>query len=83
MLRGGMEATQCAMLAFRVPLHHSLGSNHHKMDGGDGVELCFLACLPILSKLSFLRTILSEYTCHRRWRGGKSQHAKFGPEWDR
>jgi len=28
----------------------ALGSNYHKMNGGDGVELCFLACLPILSK---------------------------------
>ena len=58
----------------------ALGLNRHKMNGGDGVELCFLACLPILSKPQFLRTILLEYTCHRRNRGGKRQHTKFGPE---
>ena len=58
----------------------ALGSNSHKMDGGDGVELCFLACLPILSKPSFLYTILPEYTCHGCWRGGKKHLVKVGPK---
>ena len=29
----------------------ALGSNSHKMDGGDGVELCFLACQYYVSEV--------------------------------
>ena len=36
--------------------------------------------LPILSKLPFLHTILSEDTCHRHWRGDKKHLVKVGPE---
>ena len=44
----------------------ALGSNRHRMDGEDGVELCFLACLPILSKLSSFVPSLLRSTCNRR-----------------
>ena len=30
----------------------ALGSNHHKINGGDGVELCFFACLHALRRWS-------------------------------
>ena len=36
----------------------ALGSNSHKMDGGDGVELCFLACQ------YYVREVINR-CCHR------------------
>jgi hypothetical protein len=50
------------------------------LDGGDGMELCFLVCLPILSKPPFSVQVFSETPCNQRWRGGRKQAMNDGAE---
>ena len=40
----------------------ALGSNHHRINGGDGVELCFFACLHALRQWAKGR-LVHEYFC--------------------
>jgi hypothetical protein len=42
----------------------SLGSNRHRINGGDGVELCFFACLHALRQWSKGRSVHG-YFCHK------------------